>query len=162
MRERQLQTLCDIGDVRALRKHNARLIKPNIHDAKRSNINDNNWTKPNHRLVDCLPVTALALEKRSFQKNLAGMASSGDNFDATYPNYWRDINSIQNGLNLYEDSLPTSKGSVQLIYFTDLIWDGETLHCRSKPGGAALTHVSNIQEIPGTYSVSEKLFSHKG
>ena len=26
---------------------------------------------------------------------------------------------------------------------------------------AALTHVSNIQEIAGTYSVSEKLFSHK-
>ena len=28
-------------------------------------------------------------------------------------------------------------------------------------GNAALTHVSNIQEITGTYGTLEKLFSHK-
>lgn len=63
------------------------------------------------------------------------MACSRAQFDPTYAEYWCDINSIMDGLESYQDRLPTTLGPVRLLYFTDLVWDGRQLQHRRKPGG---------------------------
>ena len=61
------------------------------------------------------------------------LASAEGQVDVTYENYYEDFESITLGIQRYKRSLPTSAGPVQLIYFKNVAWDGQTLAEREKP-----------------------------
>jgi hypothetical protein len=51
----------------------------------------------------------------------------GAEVDPTYPGYYWDFRSVINGLSRYKRELETSAGSVELVYFDNLVWDGSGL-----------------------------------
>ena len=53
----------------------------------------------------------------------------------SYPRYFDDFGSISQGLHKYRRDLATSAGPVQLTYFDNLVWDGQSLTVQRKPGG---------------------------
>jgi len=53
--------------------------------------------------------------------------------DPSYPRYFDDFGSIINGLHEYRRDLATCAGPVQLTYFDNLVWDGQSLTVQRKP-----------------------------
>jgi hypothetical protein len=62
------------------------------------------------------------------------LATLGINFDTVYPHYFYDFKSVIYGLQKYHRVLKTPGGPVQLTYFENLVWDGDTLSRSQKPG----------------------------
>jgi len=50
-----------------------------------------------------------------------------------YRYYHRDLHSIKKGLTLYTQTIPSSLGPVELVYFNNLCWDGRELTPLPKP-----------------------------
>ena len=63
------------------------------------------------------------------------LASLQATISPTYPKYFNDFGSIIEGLHKYRRDLATSAGPVQLTYFDNLVWDGQSLTVQPKPGG---------------------------
>ncbi len=63
------------------------------------------------------------------------LAASGAAVDPTYDRYYEDFYTVVNGLDRYQRLLATSGGDVELVYFDNLRWDGDTLKRTAKPGG---------------------------
>jgi len=55
--------------------------------------------------------------------------------DLSYLEYQEHFASFRYGLDKYIRDLPTSAKPVQLTYFNNLVWDGDTLREEVKPGG---------------------------
>ncbi len=51
----------------------------------------------------------------------------------TYPHYHRDFHSITRGIRTYEKHIPSTKCDVGLVYFDNILWDGESLCAIEKP-----------------------------
>ena len=85
--------------------------------------------------VDRLQV--LVKDSRVWVSNsLACLLEAADaSVDPTYGQYHRDFGSINDGLTSYERELLTSAGTVRLVYFNNLVWDGKKLEEIDKPGG---------------------------
>jgi hypothetical protein len=63
------------------------------------------------------------------------LASLDGRVDPIYPRYLSDLKSVINGLDKYQRFIKTSVGQVQLTYFDNLTWDGQTLSVQAKPKG---------------------------
>ena len=63
------------------------------------------------------------------------LASLQATLSPSYPKYFDDFGSIIEGLHKYRRDLATSAGPVQLTYFDNLVWDGQSLTVQPKPGG---------------------------
>jgi len=61
------------------------------------------------------------------------LVAAGLSPDPCYSGYYRDFRSIVGGLTRYKRTLQTSGGSVELVYFDNLVWDGHALARLSKP-----------------------------
>ena len=72
---------------------------------------------------------SLAFQNRVWISNsLACLLTVADaELDPTYPKYFRDLGSIVNGLGKYKKELEVLGGNVQLTYFDNLEWNGQTL-----------------------------------
>jgi hypothetical protein len=64
------------------------------------------------------------------------LAVSGVKVVSTFAGFNRFFRSIQRGLNAYERQLPTQAGILELVYFRNLEWDGQSLHSADKPSPA--------------------------
>ena len=58
----------------------------------------------------------------------------GATVSPSYPKYFDDFGSITEGLHKYRRELATSAGPIQLTYFDNLLWDGQSLTVQPKPG----------------------------
>lgn len=58
---------------------------------------------------------------------------SGESLIASYRHYQRDFFSIVWGLRRYQRTLPASGGPIELCYFDNLVWNGDTLRRVAKP-----------------------------
>jgi hypothetical protein len=58
--------------------------------------------------------------------------------DTTYPDYYWDFRSIVDGLSRYKRPLPTLAEPVELVYFDNLVWDGQAVRRSRKPESAPL------------------------
>jgi hypothetical protein len=81
-------------------------------------------------------LNALEPEGEAWVSNsLACLVASADaNLSPSYTQYWRTFRSIVRGIKGYRPDLPTSAGSIRLVYFDNLVWDGRALSLRPKPG----------------------------
>ncbi|MGH7528981.1 MAG: hypothetical protein ACREMN_01220 [Gemmatimonadales bacterium] len=61
------------------------------------------------------------------------LAAVGGAVDPAYPHYFRDFSSIRHGLTRYAPHLATSAGTVRLIYFDNVTWDGAGVAVTPKP-----------------------------
>ncbi len=53
--------------------------------------------------------------------------------DPTLDHYRDDLGTVRNGLGEYVDTLQTSRGDIQLLYYENLVWDGVQLYVHQKP-----------------------------
>jgi hypothetical protein len=53
--------------------------------------------------------------------------------DPTYPAYFDIFKSIVGGIRRYQREIPTSAGPARLVYFDNLLWDGQTIQEVEKP-----------------------------
>ena len=53
--------------------------------------------------------------------------------DPWYPWYYEDFSSIEDGLDHYKKTIDTSRGSVKLTYYKNLLWDNGSLTETDKP-----------------------------
>ena len=61
------------------------------------------------------------------------IAESEASIDVTYPHYQKDFGTICDGLDRIRDRLRTSLGDVRLVYFENLMWDGNQCQIQAKP-----------------------------
>ena len=61
------------------------------------------------------------------------IAESEASIDVTYPHYQKDLGTICDGLDKICDRLRTSLGDVCLVYFENLVWDGNQCQIQAKP-----------------------------
>lgn len=62
------------------------------------------------------------------------LAAAPAELDPSYPQYFRHLRTIVRGIRSYWRFLQTSAGPVHLIYFDNLVWNGQALTLRDKPG----------------------------
>ena len=65
------------------------------------------------------------------------LQASGGEVDASYPHYYWDFRSVVKGLSAYKRQLPSSAGPVELVYFDNLVWEGDSLRRERKPERAS-------------------------
>lgn len=53
--------------------------------------------------------------------------------DITYPDFQSDLGTICLGLDSIHDRIETSRGTIRLVYFENLAWDGQVLAIEEKP-----------------------------
>jgi hypothetical protein len=61
------------------------------------------------------------------------LSVAGADLDPSFPQYFRHFRTVVRGIRQYARLLPTSRGPVQLVYFDNVVWNGETLTVRDKP-----------------------------
>jgi hypothetical protein len=55
------------------------------------------------------------------------LSVANTSLDPTYSNYYKDLRSIDFGLNHYQRKFKCSKGHVEFVYFDNLVWNGSGL-----------------------------------
>lgn len=63
------------------------------------------------------------------------LAALDAEIDCTWKHYHADLSTISKGLSRYKQTMATSRGDIRLVYYNNLLWDGQQLSVESKPGG---------------------------
>lgn len=62
------------------------------------------------------------------------LAAANADLDPSFPHYFRHLRTIVRGIRSYTRLLPTTAGPAHLVYFDNLVWNGQTLALCDKPG----------------------------
>ncbi len=77
-------------------------------------------------------------------------AGARANLSPSYTQYWRTFRTIVRGIRHYRADLPTSAGPIRLVYFDNLVWDGQTLRVCPKAGlGRDFSSFDRFREFLG-------------
>jgi len=81
---------------------------------------------------------------------------TGVNVDAKYDRYFDLFWSVTKGLDGYERRVPTLAGRLEIVFFRNLVWDGECLSEEAKPYRVRSSGVSLFGQVEGGSPTTER------